>query len=44
VNIEIDFREIIPLENFELGWRFDKTHSDISASEKELIQALSEDV
>lgn len=43
VNIEIDIREIIPLENFELGWRFDKTHSNISASEIELIQALSED-
>jgi len=44
VNIEIDIREIIPLENFELGWRFDKTHNpDISESEKELILALSED-
>ena len=44
MNIKIDFREIIPLENFELGWRFDKTHNpDISESEKELILALSED-
>ena len=43
MNIKIDIREIIPLEDFELGWRFDKTHSDISASERELIQALSED-
>ncbi|GGG65560.1 DUF2947 family protein [Epilithonimonas arachidiradicis] len=44
MNIEIDIREIIPLENFELGWRFDKTHNpDISESEKELILALSED-
>ena len=44
MNIEIDSIEIIPLENFELGWRFDKTHnSDISESEKALILALSEE-
>lgn len=43
MDIQIDIRELIPLENFELGWRFDKTHSDISVFEKELIQTLSED-
>jgi len=43
VNIKIDIREIIPLESFELGWRFDKIHNpDISVSEKELILSLSE--
>lgn len=43
MNIKIDIREIIPLESFELGWRFDKIHNpDISVSEKELILSLSE--
>ena len=44
MNIEIDSKEVIPLEKFELGWRFNITHNpDISESEKELILALSED-
>ena len=44
MNIEIDSIEIIPLEKFELGWRFDKTNNpDVSESEKDLILALSED-
>lgn len=44
MDIQIDIKELIPLQNFELGWRFDKTHNpDISESEKELILALSED-
>jgi hypothetical protein len=43
LHIEIDHREIITLEEFELGWRWDKSHCpDISDSEKEKINPLSE--
>lgn len=43
MNIQIDKREIIPLNDFELGWRFDKGHnSDISDYDKKEILALSE--
>ncbi len=43
MNIQIDRKEIIPLDEFELGWRFDKTHnSNISETEKIKILALSE--
>jgi predicted ATP-grasp superfamily ATP-dependent carboligase len=43
LNIQIDKREIIPLSDFELGWRFDKGHnSDISDYDKKEIFALSE--
>ncbi len=43
LNIVIDDREIVPLNEFELGWRFEKTHSpDISESEKKQIQPVSE--
>jgi len=42
MKITIDHREIISLEAFELGWRFDKIHnSEITAAEKKLILALS---
>ena len=43
MNIEIDHKEIIALNEFELGWRFEKTHCpDISDSEKKQIQPVSE--
>ena len=43
MNIEIDCNEVIPLEKFELGWRFDDFHnSGVSDSEKNEILALSE--
>lgn len=43
MNIVIDDREIIPLNDFELGWRFEKTHCpDISESEKKQIRPVSE--
>jgi predicted ATP-grasp superfamily ATP-dependent carboligase len=43
MNIEIDYNEVIPLEKFELGWRFDDLHnSGMSDSEKSEIFALSE--
>ncbi|MBU2930263.1 DUF2947 family protein [Winogradskyella psychrotolerans] len=43
MNIEVDDREIVPLNEFELGWRFEKTHSpDISESEKKQILPVSE--
>lgn len=42
MNITIDHSEIISLETFELGWRFDKIHnSEITPEEKKLILALS---
>src|SRR5690606_35796881 len=42
INITIDHGEIISLEAFELGWRFNKIHnSEITAAEKNLIIALS---
>ena len=43
MKIEIDKKEIISLADFQLGWRFEKTHnSNISDSEKKEIYALSE--
>lgn len=43
MDIEINHKEIITLNQFELGWRWEKTHSpDISESEKKLIQPVSE--
>jgi predicted ATP-grasp superfamily ATP-dependent carboligase len=43
MNIEIDYNEVIPLEKFELGWRFDIFHnSGVSDNEKSEILALSE--
>jgi predicted ATP-grasp superfamily ATP-dependent carboligase len=43
MNIEIDYNEVIPLEKFELGWRFDDFHnSGLSDNEKSEILALSE--
>ena len=43
MHIEINHREIIPLEEFELGWRWEKSHCpDISESEKEQINPLTE--
>ena len=43
MNINIDDREIIPLKDFKLGWRWEKTHNpDISELEKEQIQPVSE--
>jgi predicted ATP-grasp superfamily ATP-dependent carboligase len=43
MNIEIDYNEVIPLEKFDLGWRFDDLHnSGMSGSEKSEILALSE--
>lgn len=42
MRIEIDEREIIPLKDFELSWRWNKSHSpNISEEEKELIRPLS---
>jgi len=42
MNITIDHSEIISLETFELGWRFDKIHNgEITPEEKKLILALS---
>ncbi|WP_262714202.1 hypothetical protein [Paenimyroides baculatum] len=43
MNIQIDKKEIIPLSDFTLGWRFDKVNnSDISDYDKNEIFALSE--
>tara|TARA_R100000750_G_scaffold4846_1_gene3670 strand:+ start:80555 stop:81040 length:486 start_codon:yes stop_codon:yes gene_type:complete len=43
LNIVINDKEIVPLNEFELGWRFEKTHNpNISESEKNEIQPLSE--
>ena len=43
LHLEIDHLEIIPIKEFELGWRWGKSHCpDISESEKEQIQPLSE--
>ena len=43
LNIEIDNKEIIPLNEFVLAWRWKKTHNpDITESEKELIQPVTE--
>lgn len=35
-------REIIPLNDFELGWRFERLHSPISNNDRKEILALSE--
>lgn len=41
--IEADYREYIPLEDFELGWRFEATHNpEILPEDKKCIFALSE--
>lgn len=43
MRIEIDNSEIIPLNDFELSWRWEKTHNPvISDSEKAQIQPVSE--
>lgn len=43
MHIEVDHREIIPLEEFELAWRWEKSHCpDMSEIEKEQIQPVSE--
>ncbi len=43
LNIQIDIKEIITLDNFELGWRFDNVHNSvISENDKKGIIALSE--
>ena len=43
MRIEIDNREIIPLEDFELNWRWEKTHNPIiSDLEKAQIEPVSE--
>ena len=42
MNIEIDINEIISLQEFELGWRFEKSHCpNISDAEKEQIVPVS---
>ena len=42
MNIEIDINEVIFLKEFELGWRWEKTHnSNISEIEKQQIQPVS---
>ena len=44
MDIKIDDTEIISLNEFSLGWRFDEIHnSDISENEKSQIKPLSED-
>lgn len=40
MKIEIDYREIIPLEEFELGWRFEKLQSSDAYAKAE-IKCLS---
>ena len=43
LDIQIDNKEIISLDDFELGWRWEKSHSpDISESEKKQILPVSE--
>ena len=43
MDIKIDNREIIDLTDFELAWRFEKTHCpEILESEKKQIQPVSE--
>ncbi|QIG88657.1 DUF2947 family protein [Chryseobacterium sp. POL2] len=43
MDIKIDSKEIIPFEDFDLGWRFSKSHnSDISDEELKQILPLSE--
>lgn len=42
MKIELDINGIIPLEEFELSWRWDNIHNpDILAAEKVLIKPLS---
>ncbi|MEM1326728.1 MAG: hypothetical protein AAGI23_12275 [Bacteroidota bacterium] len=41
--IQVDNKEIIPLKEFELSWRWKRTHNpDISSSELEQIMPVSE--
>lgn len=43
MNIEVDNKEVIPLEDFELNWRWEKTHSpEITETEKAQIEPVSE--
>ena len=43
MNINIDYKEVIPLKDFKLGWRWEKDcNPDISELEKEQIQPVSE--
>jgi hypothetical protein len=43
LRIEIDYNEIIPLKDFELNWRWKKTHNpNISDYEKIQIEPVSE--
>lgn len=43
MRIEIDNKEIISLQDFELNWRWEKTHNpNISDSEKAKIEPVSE--
>lgn len=43
MKIQIDIKEIISLENFELGWRFNQIHNpSISEAEKKQILPFSE--
>ena len=42
MKIEIDIRELIPLKDFELNWRWEKPHNpNISDSEKAKIEPVS---
>ncbi len=43
MRIEVDYSEIIPLKDFELNWRWEKTHNpNISDSEKAHINPVSQ--
>ena len=43
MDIEIDYKEVIPFKDFELKWRWDETHNpDISDSDIAQLQPLSE--
>jgi hypothetical protein len=43
LNIEVDHKEIISLHDFELKWRWEKTHNpDISETEKTQLRPVSE--
>ncbi|MBC5775276.1 hypothetical protein H8S95_14450 [Pontibacter sp. KCTC 32443] len=43
MNIEIDNKEVIPLRDFKLTWRWEKTHNpEITETEKVQIEPVSE--
>ncbi len=43
MNVEIDSKEVIPLKDFVLNWRWEKTHNpNITDSEKEYLQPVTE--